>query len=43
MTEAAGASLRYPQPYSPLSPIEHAFAKFQALLRTTFERSIDGL
>jgi transposase len=33
--EAAGAELRYRPPYSPdLNPIEHAFAKLKALLRS---------
>jgi hypothetical protein len=44
MIEAAGASLRYPPPYSPdFNPIENAFAKLKALLRKAAERSVDGL
>ncbi len=42
--EAKGAELRYLPPYSPdLNPIEHAFAKLKALLRTAAERTIEGL
>jgi transposase len=42
--EAKGAELRYLPPYSPdLNPIENAFAKLKALLRTAAERTIDGL
>jgi transposase len=42
--EAHGAELRYLPPYSPdLNPIEQAFAKLKALLRTAAERTIDGL
>jgi transposase len=42
--EAKGAELRYLPPYSPdLSPIENAFAKLEALLRTAAERTIDAL
>ena len=41
--EAKGAELRYLPPYSPdLNPIEQAFAKLEALLRTASERTIDG-
>ena len=42
--EARGASLVYLPPYSPdLNPIEQAFAKLKALLRTAATRSIDAL
>ena len=42
--EAKGAELRYLPPYSPdLNPIESAFAKLEALLRTAAERTIAGL
>ena len=42
--EAAGAKLLYLPPYSPdLNPIENAFAKLKALLRTAAERTIEGL
>jgi transposase len=42
--EAAGAELRYLPPYSPdLNPIEHAFAKLKALLRSAAARTIDVL
>ena len=42
--EAKGAELRYLPPYSPdLNPIENAFAKLEALLRTAAERTIDAL
>lgn len=42
--ESAGATLLYLPPYSPdLNPIELAFAKLKALLRTAAERSIDAL
>jgi transposase len=42
--EARGATLLYLPPYSPdLNPIEQAFAKLKALLRTAAERSVDGL
>jgi transposase len=42
--EAAGARLLYLPPYSPdLNPIEHAFAKLKALLRTTAARSVEAL
>jgi transposase len=42
--EAQGARLLFLPPYSPdLNPIELAFAKFKALLRTAAARSIDLL
>jgi transposase len=42
--EAAGAELLYLPPYSPaLNPIEHAFAKLKALLRTAARRTVDAL
>jgi transposase len=42
--EARGAELRYLPPYSPdLNPIEQAFAKLKALLRTAAERTVKGL
>jgi transposase len=42
--EAAGADLLYLPPYSPdFNPIELAFAKLKAALRTAAERSLDGL
>ncbi|WP_090665468.1 IS630 family transposase [Belnapia rosea] len=42
--EAAGASLLYLPPYSPdFNPIEQAFAKLKAALRSAAERSLDGL
>ena len=42
--EAKGAELRYLPPYSPdLNPIENAFAKLKAMLRTAAERTIEGL
>jgi transposase len=41
---AVGASLLYLPPYSPdLNPIEHAFAKLKALLRTAAARTVDAL
>jgi transposase len=41
---AVGAQLLYLPPYSPdLNPIELAFAKLKALLRTAAERTVDGL
>ena len=44
MIEAAGASLMYLPPYSPaLNPIEMAFAKLKALLRSAAERTVDAL
>jgi transposase len=44
LIEAAGAKLLYLPPYSPdLNPIEHAFAKFKALLRKAGERSVPAL
>ena len=43
-TAAAGAQLRYLPPYSPdLNPIEQAFAKLKALLRTAARRTVDAL
>jgi transposase len=42
--EAAGAELLYLPPYSPdLNPIEQAFAKLKALLRTAARRNVDAL
>lgn len=42
--EARGASLLYLPPYSPdLNPIEQAFAKLKALLRSEAARQIDAL
>jgi transposase len=42
--EAAGAELLYLPPYSPdLNPIELAFAKLKALLRTAARRTVDPL
>ena len=42
--EARGAALLSLPPYSPdLNPIEQAFAKLKALLRSAAERTIDGL
>ncbi|MBL6459414.1 IS630 family transposase [Belnapia sp. T6] len=42
--EAAGASLLYLPPYSPdFNPIENAFAKLKAALRSAAERTIGGL
>ena len=42
--EARGARLLYLPPYSPaLNPIEHAFAKLKALLRTAARRTVDAL
>ena len=42
--EAAGAELRYLPPYSPdLNPIELAFAKLKALLRSAAARTVDEL
>ena len=44
LIEAAGADLRYLPPYSPdFNPIENAFAKLKALLRTEAARTIDAL
>jgi transposase len=41
---AAGASLLCLPPYSPdLNPIEQAFAKLKALLRTATARSVEAL
>lgn len=41
--EASGAERRYLPPYPDLNPIEQAFAKLKALLRTAAERTRDGL
>ena len=42
--EAAGATLRYLPPYSPdLNPIEMAFAKLKALLRSEAARTVEAL
>ena len=42
--EAAGAPLRYLPPYSPdLNPIEMAFAKLKALLRSEAARTVEAL
>jgi transposase len=42
--EATGAELRYLPPYSPdLNPIELAFAKLKALLRTAASRTVEAL
>ena len=42
--EAAGAELRFLPPYSPdFNPIEMAFSKFKACLKTTAARNIDDL
>lgn len=42
--EAHGASILYLPPYSPdLNPIEHAFAKFKAILRKAAARTVDDL
>lgn len=42
--EAVGARLVYLPPYSPdLNPIELAFAKFKALLRSAAARTVDQL
>ena len=42
--EAAGAELLYLPPYSPdLNPIELAFAKLKALLRTAASRTVEAL
>ena len=42
--EAKGAERRYLPPCSPdLNPIENAFAKLKAMLRTAAERTIEGL
>jgi len=42
--EAAGASLLYLPPYSPdFNPIENAFAKLKAMMRTKAERTITEL
>jgi transposase len=42
--EAVGAHLKYLPPYSPdLNPIELAFAKLKHLLRSSGQRTVDGL
>jgi transposase len=42
--EATGAELLYLPPYSPdFNPIEQAFAKLKALLRTAARRTVDAL
>jgi transposase len=42
--EARGAELLYLPPYSPdLNPIELAFAKLKALLRTAASRTVEAL
>jgi transposase len=42
--ETADAELRYLPPYSPdLNPIEQAFAKLKALLRTAARRTVDAV
>ena len=42
--EGAGCALRYLPPYSPdLNPIENAFSKLKALLRTARQRTVAGL
>jgi transposase len=42
--QARGARLLYLPPYSPdLNPIEQAFAKLKALLRTAAKRTVEGL
>lgn len=42
--EAAGARLVYLPPYSPdFNPIENAFSKRKALLRTAAQRTVEGL
>ena len=42
--EAAGARLLYLPPYSPdFNPIENAFSKLKALLRSAAERTVEGL
>ena len=42
--EAAGATLRFLPPYSPdFNPIEKAFSKLKAMLRTIGERTVSGL
>ena len=44
LIEAAGAQLRYLPPYSPdFNPIENAFAKLKALLRTASARTVPDL
>ncbi|MEO9629315.1 MAG: transposase, partial [Sulfitobacter sp.] len=42
--EQAGAELRYLPPYSPdFNPIEMAFSKLKAVMRSKAERTVDGL
>ena len=42
--EVVGAELRYLPPYSPdMNPIQQAFAKLKALLRSAAARTIDAL
>ena len=42
--EAAGATLRFLPPYSPdFNPIEKAFPRLKAMLRTAGERTVNGL
>jgi transposase len=42
--EQAGAELRFLPPYSPdFNPIEMAFSKLKALMRSKAERTVDGL
>ena len=44
LIEAAGACVRYLPPYSPdLNPIEQAFAKLKALLRSAGKRTVEEL
>jgi transposase len=44
LIEAAGATLRFLPPYSPdFNPIEKAFSKLKAMLRTAEERTVSGL
>ena len=44
LIEAKGASLRYLPPYSPdFNPIEQAFSKLKALLRTAAARTVPDL
>ncbi|MFD1104040.1 IS630 family transposase, partial [Sphingobium olei] len=44
LIEAAGATLRFLPPYSPdFNPIEKAFARLKAMLRTAGERTVSGL
>ncbi|KQN00126.1 hypothetical protein ASE85_22060 [Sphingobium sp. Leaf26] len=44
LIEAAGATLRFPPPYSlDFNPIEKAFSKLKAMLRKAEERTVSGL